>query len=199
LTSDSFTRQGQPTRDRRPPGDRRPTTGDRRPTAGGGRAQSIGTGFRVVVVLSIAVTAALLISALVYYLGSPGRIASDYTAVASPANQALSAELASFAKDRNSNLAAAKSDLTREATTISSFNVLLGEVTFPTAAASASQSLIFADDRLHKLIQVQAQAHSLGEMQALEAAANAAAATVKIQVARIRGNLGLPPASGPLY
>jgi len=153
----------------------------------------------VVAVLSIAATAALLIAAAVYYLGSAGRIASDYTSVASPANQALSAELASFAKDRTRDLAAAKADLTREATTISSFNVSLGGVTFPAAAASASQSLIFADDRLHKLIQLQAQAHSLGELQALEAGANAAAATVKIQVARVRGTLGLPPASGPLF
>lgn len=198
MTSDSFARQGQPTRVRQPTGDRR-STGVRRRTDGSGQAQPIGAGFTVVAVLSIAVTAALLISALVYYLGSPGRIASDYTSVASPANQALSAELASFAKDRNSDLAAAKSDLTREATTISSFNVLLGGVTFPTAAASASQSLIFADDRLHKLIQVQAQAHSLGEMQALEAGADLAAVNVKIQVARIRGALGLPPASGPLF
>lgn len=185
MTSGSYTRERRNTRDRR--------------SARVGRAQPIGAGFAVVVVLSIAATAALLISALVYYLGSPGRIASDYTSVASPANQALSAELAGFAKDRNSDLAAAKSDLTREAKTISSFNVLLGQVTFPTAAASASQSLIFADDRLHKLLQVQAGAHSLGEMQALEAGANAAAATIKIQVARIRGVLGLPPASGPLY
>ena len=153
----------------------------------------------MVAVLSIAATAALLISALVYYAGSSGRIASDYTSVASPANHALSTELASYAKNRNSDLAAAESALTREAKTISSFNILLGEVTFPTAAASASQSLIFADDRLHKLIQAQAQAQSLGEMQALEAGANAAATTVKIQVARIRGDLGLPPGSGPLY
>jgi hypothetical protein len=36
-------------------------------------------------------------------------------------------------------------------------------------------------------------------MQALEASANAAANAVKIRVARIRGALGLPPASGPLY
>jgi hypothetical protein len=153
----------------------------------------------MVVVLSVGVTAALLIAALVYHLGAPGRIASDYTSVASPANRALSGELASYAKNRNSGLAAAKSDLTREATTISSFNVRLEAVTFPTAAASASQSLIFANDRLHKLIGEQAQAPSLRQMRSFESGAEAAAANVKIQVARIRQALGLPPSSGPLF
>jgi hypothetical protein len=215
LTSDFYTRDVPSARDRAPARDRQPArdvpsagnrqpAGDRAPArdrqpARGGRAQPIGSGFTVVAVLSIAATAALLISALVYYLGSPGRIASDYTSLASPANRALSADLAGYAKNRNSDLAAAKSDLTKEARTISSFNVMLQEVTFPTAAASASQSLIFADDRLHKLIQQQAEAHSLREMRALEAGANAAAANVKVKVAAIRGYLGLPPASGTLY
>jgi hypothetical protein len=196
LTSNSYARNGLPARDGQPARDRLRAR-DRQPT-GRGRARPIG-GFGVVAVLSTAVTVALLISALVYYLGSPARIASDYTSVASPANRALSAELASYARNRNSDLAAAESALTVEAKTISSFNDLLGEVTFPAAAASASQSLIFADDRLHKLIQAQARAPSLGEMQALEAGANAAAVAVKIRVAGIRGDLGLAPASGSLY
>jgi len=178
LTSDTYTRSRRPAR--------------------GGRAQPIGFAFTIVIVISIVSTAALLIAALIYYLGSPARIASDYTSIASPANRALKADLASYAKSRNSDLSTARSDLAREARTISSFNVLLEQVTFPAKAASASQSLIFADDRLHKLLQEQAKAHSLGEMQALEADANAAAANVKIKVARVREALGLPPASGPL-
>ena len=204
MTSDSYTREGLPTWDGLPTRDNLPTrdglpTRDSLPSRGG-RERRTGAGFAVVAVLSVAATAALLIAAVVYYLGSPGRIASDYTSVASPANQAMRTELASYTKNRYSgNLAAAESDLTREARTISSFNVLLETVTFPRAAASASQSLIFADDKLHKLIQAQARSHTLGEMQGLEAGANAAAVNVKIKVARIRAALGLPPGSGPLY
>ena len=183
MTSDSLTRDGRYTRE-----------GDIK----GGRERSIRPGFAIVLVFSFVSTALLLILALVYYAGSPARIASDYTSIASPANRALKADLASYAKSRNSDLSTARSDLAREARTISSFNVLLEQVTFPAKAASASQSLIFADDRLHKLLQEQAKAHSLGEMQALEADANAAAANVKIKVARVREALGLPPASGPL-
>jgi hypothetical protein len=63
------------------------------------------------------VVAVLLVLAVTYYRGSPARIASDYTALAVPANQAITAEVDAYASNQRHDLAAAKSDLTREVKT----------------------------------------------------------------------------------
>jgi hypothetical protein len=179
LTSDSY------------PGDDRST--------GRGRARPIGSGFTPVLVLSAVSTAAMLILALVYYSGSPARIASDYTSIASPANQALTAELAGYTHNRRHHLTAARSDLRREVKTVASFDDQLAEVSFPSAAAIPADALTKADQKLAKLIGLQARAPSLRKMRSFDHRAEAAAAAAKTQVARIRRGLGLPPSSGPLF
>lgn len=173
-------------------------TGDARPT-GHGQARSIGSGFAPVLVLSVVSTAALLILALVYYSGSSARIASDYTSIALPANQALAAGLAGYTHNRHHDLATARSDLMREVKTVASFDNQLAEVSFPAAAATPADALARADQKLVKLIGRQARAPSLRKMRSFDRRAEAAAAAVKIQVARIRRALGLPPSSGPLF
>jgi hypothetical protein len=179
LTSDSYIRGGRSTRH--------------------GQARSIGSGFAPVLVLSAVSTAALLMLALVYYSGSSARIASDYTSVASPANQALTAELASYTHNRRHHLAAARSDLMREVKTVDSFDDQLAGVSFPSAAATSAGALTQADHKLAKLIGLQARAPSLRKMRSFDRRAGAAAAAVKTQVARIRRGLGLRPSSGPLF
>jgi hypothetical protein len=153
----------------------------------------------MVLVLSIGSTAALLIAAVAYYLGSPARIASDYTSIATPANRALSAELAGYTSNRSHDLVAARSALMNEVKTLGSFDDQLAAVTFPSTPAAAADSLTQADQALAKAIGRQARAPSLSTMQSLEGDAESAAETVKIQVARIREALGLSPSSGPLY
>ena len=143
MTSDSYTRDGRITR------------GD---YARDGRAWSIGPGFAAVLVLSFVATALLLIFALVYFAGSSARIASDYTAVASPAGRALTAEVDGYAHNRRRDLAAARSDLTREVKTVGSFDAQLATVSFPAAAATAAGALTQADQKLAKLIGLQARA-----------------------------------------
>lgn len=164
-----------------------------------GRARSVGPGFAVVLVLSLVATALLLVFALVYYAGSPARIASDYTAVASPANRALTAEVSGYTHNRRRDLAAARSDLMREVKTVGSFDDQLGEVSFPSAAATAAGTLTQADQKLAKLIGLQARAPSLRKMRSFDRRAEAAATVVKTQVGLIRRALGLPPSSGPLF
>jgi hypothetical protein len=73
-------------------------------------------GFFLIAVPSV-VVAVLLVLAVTYYRGSPARIASDYTALAVPANQALTAEVDAYASNQRHDLAAAKSDLIREVKT----------------------------------------------------------------------------------
>jgi hypothetical protein len=179
LTSDSYTRDGRSTRH--------------------GRARSIGPGFAPVLLLSVVSTAALLILALIYYSGSSARIASDYTSIAFPADQALRAELAGYAHNRHHDLAAARSDLMRAVKTVASFDDQLAEVSFPSAAATPAGALNQADRKLAKLIGLQVRAPSLRKMRSFDRRADAAAAAVKTQVARIRQGLGLPPSSGPLF
>lgn len=164
-----------------------------------GRVRSIGPGFAPVLVLSAVSTAALLILALVYYSGSPARIASDYTSIAFPANHALAAELAGYTHNRRHDLAAARSDLMREVTTVASFDDQLAGVSFPSAAATPAGALTRADQKLATLIRLQVRAPSLKKMRSFDRRAEAAAAAVKAQVARIRRGLGLPPSSGPLF
>jgi hypothetical protein len=152
-----------------------------------------------VLILSVVSTVVLLILALVYYLGSSARIASDYTSTASPADRALTVELAGYNHNRRHNLAAARSDLTREVETLASFDEQQAEVTFPSAAATAAGALTQADQKLTKLIGLQVRAPSLRKMRSFDRRAEADAAAVKIQVGRIRRALGLPPSSGPLF
>ena len=184
LTSDSYSRDDRHTRE-----------GDSR----GGRERSITPGFAIVLVFSFVSTALLLIFALVYYAGSSARIASDYTTVASPANRALTAEVNGYAHNRRRDLASARSDLTREVKTVGSFDDQLETVTFPSAAATAADALTQADQKLAKLIGLQAQAPSLRKMRSFDRRVEAAAAVVKTQVELIRQALGLPLSSGPLF
>lgn len=184
MTSDSYTRE------------RRSTRGD---YTRDGRAWSIGPGFAIVLVLSFVATALLLIFALVYFAGSSARIASDYTFVASPANRALTAEVDGYAHNRRGDLAAARSDLMREVKTVGSFDDQLGTVSFPSAAATAAGALTQADQKLAKLIGLQARAPSLRKMRSFDRRVETAAAVVKSQVGLIRRALGLPPSSGPLF
>lgn len=164
--------------------------------ARGSRAQKIGPGFAVVMVFSIFGTAVLLILALVYYSGSPGRIAGDYASIASPASRALGAERADYARDRDHRLAAAQSDLLREAKTVASFDNQLAGVSFPSVAATAADALTKADQKLAKLIGVQAQARTRRRMRSFDPRVAVAAAAVQTQVGRLRRALGLPPPSG---
>lgn len=170
------------------------------PAARRGRVRPIGPGFVVVMVFSIFCTVILLILALVYYSGSPGRIASDYASIAFPANRALSAERADYARDRDHHLAAAKSDLLQEAKTVASFDNQLAGVSFPSAAATAADALTRADQKLAKLIGLQARARRLKRMRSFDLSVAVAAAAVQPQVGRLRRALGLPPpASGTLF
>ena len=184
MTSDSYARNGRSIRDG---------------YAIVGRMRSISPGFAVVLVLSFVTTTLMVILSLVYFAGSSARIASDYAIVASPANRALTAEVDGYAHNRRRDLAAARSDLTSEVKTVSSFDDQLATVSFPPAAATAAGGLTLADQKLAKLIALQAQAPSLRKMRSFDPRVEAAAAVVKTQARLIRQALGLPPSSGLLF
>lgn len=163
------------------------------------RDRPAGAGFFLVVIISVVSTAVILIAALVYYGGSNARIASDYTNIATPFNRVLTAERAAYNKDRNSDLAATKSDLAKELKTMGNFDSDLSSVTFPDAPMAVEGSILTADGKLEKLLQRQQKAPTLADIRSLDPAVAAAATNVKTQVALIRQDLGAPPSTGPLW
>ena len=80
-----------------------------------GRARPVGPAFAALAALAPVVVIVLIVAGLLYYSGSSARIANTYTAVAAPANQALAAEVNGYTHNRRHDLAAAESDLKREA------------------------------------------------------------------------------------
>ena len=164
-----------------------------------GRARPIGPGFAALAVLCPVVVIALIVAGLLYYSGSSARIASTYRAVAAPASQALAAEMDGYTRNQRHHLAAAKSDLRKEAKTEVSFDTQLALVTFPAAAGTAANVLIQADKKRIKLIGLQAQSTSLRQLRSFGGADQTTTAAVEVQVGRIRQALGLPPASAGGY
>jgi hypothetical protein len=157
------------------------------------------TGFVLVAVLSVAAVIVLLILAVVYYSGSSARIASDYTAVAAPANQALTTEVNGYTRNQHHDLAAAESDLRREVKTEVSFDQQLAGISFPSPAGARAAVLIKADQKRAKLIGLQARSTSLRELRSLDSSVQAASADVEAQVRLIRQDLSLPTSSGQLF
>ena len=162
------------------------------------RARPIGAAVALAVLCPVVVIA-LIAAGLLYYSGSSARIANDYTAVAAPASQALTAEVTAYSRNQRHDLAAAKSDLRREAKTEASFDNQLAGLTFPGAASNASAALIQADTKRIKLIGLQAQSTSLRQLRSFSSADQTTTAAVEAQVGRLRQALGMPPSSAGGY
>jgi len=160
-----------------------------------GRARPAGPGLAALAVLSVVAVIALVVAGLFYYSGSSARIAGDYTAVAAPADQALTAEMNGYTRHQRHDLAAARSDLKKEAKTEASFDSQLAEITFPGAADTTADALIQADKKRIKLISLQAQAATLRQLRSFASADQTTTAAVEVQAGRIRQALSLPPAS----
>lgn len=157
-------------------------------------------GSAMLAALSITTTLLLVIAGLIYYSGSSARTVSNYTTLASPIDQALTAEMSSYSKDLDHNLAAAKSDLSREVQTETSFDTVLATVGFQTTDEQNTEAaLLQADPARISLLDKQAKASSFTQMQSYDARVQTASAAVAAQVKVLRQELGLPAVSGQLY
>jgi len=163
------------------------------------RARSIGPGLVALAVVGPVVVIALIAAGLLYLSGSSARIAGNYTAVAAPASQALTAEVSAYTRNQRHDLAAAKLDLRREAKTETSFDTQLAGITLPGAASNAATALILADAKRIKLIGLQVQSASLRQLRSFGGADQTTTAAVEVQVGRLRQALGLPPSSAGGY
>jgi hypothetical protein len=153
-------------------------------------------GFLIVAAGSV-VAVILLILAVAYNSGRAPRIASVYTSVAAPANQALTAEVNAYNRDQRTNLAAAKTDLARLIKTDTTFDAGIIAVAFPPGAGSHSAAaLVNADLARIKLFRQQEKSTTLRQLQSFNRRDQSANAEVAAQVQQTRLALGLPGASG---
>ncbi len=150
----------------------------------------------ILIVAGSVLSIILLVLAWSYYRGSPARLlAFSYTSIAEPSDQALEAQVNSYTKNENANLAAARSALKKEVATELAFNKQLAKIQFPPNIAAISRQLIQANQKRSQLIQQQAQSPTLARMRSLDGAHRTADAVVEVQVRAIRQALGLPPPS----
>ena len=152
-------------------------------------------GFLIVAAAS-AVAVILLILAFAYNSGRPARIASVYTSVAAPANQALTAEVNAYNRDQRTNLAAAKADLTRLIETDTTFEAGIVAVAFPPGAGSHSAAALVNAVRARiKLFRQQEKSTTLRQLQSFNRRDQSANAAVAAQVQQTHLALGLPAAT----
>jgi hypothetical protein len=158
----------------------------------------VSSGFLIIAAASV-MAVILLILAFSYNSGRSARIASVYTSVAAPANQALTAEVNAYNRDQRTNLAAAKSDLARLVKTATTFDAGIVAVSFPGAASHAAAALVNADRARIKLFRQQEKATTLRQLQSLNRRDQSANAAVEAQAQQTRLALGLPATSGQQY
>jgi hypothetical protein len=156
------------------------------------------SGFLIVALGSV-VAVILLIVAFSYNASRSGRIASLYTAVADPANQALTAEVAAYNRDQRTNLTAAKADLAKLIETATTFDAGIIAVAFPGNASHAAARLVNADLARIKLFRQQEKATTLRQLRSFNSRDQSANAAVAAQVERTRLALDLPAASAQQY
>jgi len=157
------------------------------------------TGFWILAATSL-VTLILVILAIPYYAGQGKRVASLYTAVAAPANQALTAEVKAYNHDQLTSLARAKADLAKLVKTDTKFDAGIIAVAFhPSAASHSAARLVNADLSRIKLFEQQEKAKTLRKLQSFDKRDQAANAVVEAQAQQTRTALGLPPTSGQQF
>jgi hypothetical protein len=151
-------------------------------------------GFLIVAAGSV-VAVILLILALVYNSGRSPRVASQYTSVAVPANQALTAEVNAYNRDQRTSLTAAKADLAKLIKTETTFDAGIIAVAFPGDASHAAARLVNADLARIKLFRQQEKSTTLRQLQSFNRRDQSANAAVAAQAQQTRLALGLPAAA----
>jgi hypothetical protein len=188
--------------------------------AGSGREQMTAGG--VIIAVSSVLAALLVIAGLCYASGTGARheaalaaascepnlspsglpcttaqmLASEYTAIMTPASQQLNTDMAAYTASEKHNLAEAEAALTAEVTSERAFDTSLAAITFPPAIAPIAKSLIRADQARAELTAEQAGSSSLTRMRSFSRRVQAAGAAVQTEMTLIRHALDSPPQAG---
>jgi hypothetical protein len=177
---------------------------------------------RVILMLSSALAAVLVIAGLIYATGTGQRhqaalaaagcepnlspsglpcttaqmLASQYRAIMTPASQQLKADMAAYAASETGQLAAAEAALTAEVTTENALDTSLAGITFPPAIAPIANALIRADQARATLLAEQARSSSLSQLGSFNHRVQAASAAVQTEMKLILQALDSPPQAG---
>jgi hypothetical protein len=172
----------------------------------------------VMIVVSSALSALLLIGALIYAAGIGQRhtaalaaagcepnltpsdqpcttqpmLASEYLAIVSPATQQLTADTAAYAANDGRNLAVAEAALKAEVTTERALDQSLAAFTFPPAIAPLAKALIQADQARATLTAEQARSSSLTRLRSFSHRIQLADAAVQTEMRLVRTAVDTP-------
>lgn len=123
-------------------------------------------------------------------------LASQYTAITTPASQQLNADMAAYGTSERHHLAPAEAALTAEATAENAFDASLAGIEFPPAIAPIAKALVRAGQARAKLIAEQARSSSLTQLRSFNHRVQAASAAVQTDMKRILKALDSPPQAG---
>lgn len=192
----------------------RGTPGRRNPTDGQKR---IGTGGVIVAVVSV-LSAVLVIWGLYYAAGIGERhklalaaagcepnlspvarlcttvfeLNNQYKRIANPAVQQVNTDVAAYAANETNNLTAAAAALRAEVTVEKAFAKSLASFRFPPMVAPKANALLRAIQAQEKLNAKQALSSSLAEMRSFNGRVDAASATVRADLTKVRKALETP-------
>jgi hypothetical protein len=187
------------------------TGGQRQMTAGG-----------VILVVSSCLAALLVTAGLIYAMGTSERhtaalaaascepnlspsglqcttaqmLASQYTAIMTPASQQLNTDVAAYTANERDHLAAAEAALTAEVTSEHAFDTSLAGITFPPAIAPIAKALVRANQARANLTAEQAQSSSLTQLRSFNHRVQVASAAVQTEMKLIGKALDSPPPAG---
>ena len=147
---------------------------------------------RVLIAASALAVVALVILGVVYLTRGPS-LASQYLAVANPANHRLDVEVDGYTDAQHDDLAEARADLRAEVATEQWFDTHLAAIKFPPHIAAISRALIRTNEQRAGMTALQAQSASLTQMRSFNRQHAAADAAVEREVKLIRQALNLPP------
>jgi hypothetical protein len=177
------------------------------------------TAGRVILMASSFLAAVLLITGLIYAMGTGERhqaalaaagcepglspsglqcmtarmLASQYMAIMTPASQQLDADAAAYTANERHHLAAAEAALTAEVTAENAFDTSLAGIKFPPSIAPIAKALIRADQARAKLIAEQARSSFLTEMRSFDQRIQLASAAVQAEMQLILRAVDSPP------
>jgi hypothetical protein len=127
---------------------------------------------------------------------TPAMLASQYTAILTPAARQIDLDTAAYAASEKTRLATAEAALTAEVITLQNFDTSLAGIAFPPAIAPIARALIRAEEARISLTAQQARSPSLTAMRSLDRRVLAASAAVQAEMNRLRTAIDTPVRAG---
>jgi hypothetical protein len=184
---------------------------------GAGQGQT--TAGAVILMVSSALAALLVIAGLVYATGTGQRhqaaleaagcepglspsglqcttqhmLTSQYLAILTPASQQVNADMAAYTASERHDLAAAEAALAAEVTSQKAFGTSLAGIEFPPAVTPIAKALVRADQALVKLIAAQARSSTLTGLRSFNHRVQVARAAVQTGMKLMLKALHSPP------